>query len=260
MRVLTEEQYALLQAIAARLCTDVRPSNDDLETALSEEHDARVNAGKEMWELLNEVKGSADIDYGVTTIRLKGGEDASKELMDRVRKSSSVMRPIILDSEEVPDMVRDIELFHQKFGLTYVGRPRALPPELSEFRRKFLKEELDEYKTATHRAEYHVALLQTQLSMPGIYDVYDPDQVAEQLEHALDGLVDLVYVAIGTAYLHGFNFREAWRRVHEANMKKVRAERAVDSTRGSTFDVIKPPGWTAPSHKDLVEDHEHKYG
>lgn len=50
----------------------------------------------------------------------------------------------------------------------------------------------------------------------------------------------------------GFNFREAWRRVHEANMGKVRARRAQDSTRGSVFDVVKPPGWVAPDLSDLV--------
>ena len=65
----------------------------------------------------------------------------------------------------------------------------------------------------------------------------------------LDALVDLVYVALGTAYLHGFGpqkFNEAWRRVHEKNMEKIRAPSADHSKRGSAFDVIKPAGWTPP--------------
>jgi hypothetical protein len=55
------------------------------------------------------------------------------------------------------------------------------------------------------------------------------------------------------AHAHGlgFNFEEAWRRVQEANMQKVRTARVVDSARGSTFDVVKPEGWTPPVLADL---------
>ena len=79
----------------------------------------------------------------------------------------------------------------------------------------------------------------------------------QSLEGMLDALVDLVYVTLGTSHLHGFNFREAWRRVHDANMRKVRAQVGRVGPRGNhEFDVIKPEGWTAPSHADLVQDHE----
>jgi predicted HAD superfamily Cof-like phosphohydrolase len=120
------------------------------------------------------------------------------------------------------DPLADIEEFHIKFGIAYDGPPRLLPKELEQFRIKFLAEELVEYITGDASAD------------------------------KLDALVDLAYVLLGTAHLHGYNFREAWRRVHEANMKKVRVERASDSKRGSAFDVIKPPGWTAPDHSDLT--------
>jgi predicted HAD superfamily Cof-like phosphohydrolase len=73
-----------------------------------------------------------------------------------------------------------------------------------------------------------------------------------ELVDQLDALVDLAYVVLGTAYLHGFRFNEAWRRVHAANMAKVRAERAEQSARGSTFDVVKPPGWKPADLSDLV--------
>lgn len=48
-------------------------------------------------------------------------------------------------------------------------------------------------------------------------------------------------------------FYMAWDRVHAANMRKVRATAEEQSKRGSKLDVIKPPGWEAPDHKDLVE-------
>ena len=139
------------------------------------------------------------------------------------------------------DFVADIKEFHEKFGLEYQGKPRLLIEEMKKFRLLFLKEELLEYERA----------------FSGV-DFADYADVTHCLEHALDSLVDLVYVAIGTAYLHGFDFREAWRRVHEANMKKERAVHIADSKRGSMFDVVKPKGWEPPSHKDLVEGHSHR--
>lgn len=142
------------------------------------------------------------------------------------------------------DPVQDIEDFHTHFGLDYSQSPRALPKDLEDFRLKFLQEEKDEY-AAHQRAAYD------ETTRPP----NDRDHVnyTYHLEEALDGLVDLVYVALGTSYLHGFNFREAWRRVHEANMKKVRAQLDTDSKRGSTLDVVKPAGWGPPNHADLVE-------
>lgn len=125
----------------------------------------------------------------------------------------------------------DIADFHAKFGLAYYGEPRQLPTELHDFRFKFLDEELDEYLTGVH---------------------------AQSLSHQLDALVDLAYVTLGTAYLHGFDFKEAWRRVHLANMKKIKAQKPGDSLRGNhQYDVVKPPGWQPPDLTDLCgEKHD----
>ena len=120
-----------------------------------------------------------------------------------------------------PDLVADIRDFHQRFAIEYSGPPRHLPADLYEFREKFLKEEAAEYADA-------------------------PD-----LAHRFDALIDSVYVAIGSSHLHGFDFYEGWRRVHHANMLKVRAQRAEDSLRNSTHDVVKPPGWRPPDLEDL---------
>jgi predicted HAD superfamily Cof-like phosphohydrolase len=148
------------------------------------------------------------------------------------------------------DPVRDIAEFHTKFGLTYDGKPRALTGDLLNFRVKFMAEELDEYEHAADELEDRLSS-----NWPSRDNA---TAVPRLLAESLDALVDEVYVVLGTSYLHGFNFKEAWRRVHAANMAKVRAERASDSKRGSTFDVVKPPGWTAPDHLDLVADHAHK--
>ncbi len=140
------------------------------------------------------------------------------------------------------DPVADIADFHRKFGLEYTGWPRTLPRDLADFRIKFMDEELNEYAQSNAAAIMEHSMQKADLA-----------NYTFHLEKMLDALVDEVYVVLGTSYLHGFDFREAWRRVHAANMRKVRAERAEDSKRGSTFDVIKPEGWEPPDHTDLVE-------
>lgn len=117
------------------------------------------------------------------------------------------------------DMVAD---FHKHFGIT---EPQPWTQDLIQYRQKFLSEEYREILRA--------------------YLQNDKEQV-------LDGLVDLTYVSIGTAYLHGFNFDEAFKRVHSANMKKIKARTADESKRGHILDIVKPEGWQPPYLKDLV--------
>lgn len=123
------------------------------------------------------------------------------------------------------NLEQDIVNFHEKFGNEYDGEPRELPTELSNFRIYFLQEELDEYIDAVRNKD---------------------------LEKQFDALIDLVYVAIGTAYIQGFPFNKGWQLVHSANMKKIRATSIEQSTRASLFDVVKPEGWVAPDLKPLL--------
>jgi predicted HAD superfamily Cof-like phosphohydrolase len=146
-------------------------------------------------------------------------------------------------------LFEDIKEFHTKFALEYDGKPRTLSPSVQKFRVRFMREELKEYLDAVSRAEDAVR---------GRAEPSFDDEVAHELEHMLDALVDLTYVVLGTAYLHGFDFEEAWARVHAANMGKVRAARASESKRKSKNDVVKPPGWKPPRHRDLVFHHAHK--
>ena len=131
------------------------------------------------------------------------------------------------------DPLKDIKEFHEKFELTYDGGPRSLPDDLEAFRIKFMREEIREYESTSPN-----------LVFPSMAKLAMADQ--------LDALVDLVYVALGTAYLHGYDFAEAWRRVHAANMTKIRVASPDESKRGSAFDVVKPAGFVPPDHSDLV--------
>ena len=126
----------------------------------------------------------------------------------------------------------DVGAFHQKFGLDNVatnGVHQLFPSkELVDFRIKFLREELQEFEEAI---------------------------AAGDMVKAADSLVDLNYVSCGTAHLFGFPWHEIWDEVQRANMAKVRAQRAEESTRGSTFDVVKPKGWTPPDVRGILLKH-----
>lgn len=117
-------------------------------------------------------------------------------------------------------MVFDLRVFHAKFGHNRPSVPSELDPEQSDFRIKFLQEELDEYKRAVEKG---------------------------CLAGQFDALLDLVYVAIGTADLQGFPWEDGWAEVQRANMTKERAKTAAESKRGYVGDVIKPIGWTGPN-------------
>jgi predicted HAD superfamily Cof-like phosphohydrolase len=140
-------------------------------------------------------------------------------------------------------MVRDVAEFYRKFEMEYDGKPRLMPADMAMFREDFLAEEVREYCEATAATRLFTAL--------GKYD-----KATESLAKAFDALIDLVYVALGNAHLHGFPFEKGWPRIQEANMKKVRAssvdESRESSGRGSVHDVIKPKGWEPPTLLDLV--------
>tara|TARA_E500000178_G_scaffold352538_1_gene416203 strand:- start:273 stop:719 length:447 start_codon:yes stop_codon:yes gene_type:complete len=126
-----------------------------------------------------------------------------------------------------PDLIKDIDQFHKKFGFEKnekVGIPDN--NELVNFRTSFLMEELAEYTQAITKKD---------------------------AAGALDALVDIVYIALGTAWLFNLPFDKAWNEVQKANMSKVRAK-SKSKKRGTAFDVIKPKGWEAPNIERIVEE------
>lgn len=120
-------------------------------------------------------------------------------------------------------MIGNVAEFHEKFGLPMGTADQLMnDPAAQEFRVKFLQEELDELKEA----------------------LADGDRVK-----AFDALLDLAYVAYGTALFAGISpaqWHAGMHAVHNCNMAKVRVAKAEDSKRGSAFDVKKPAGWVGP--------------
>lgn len=118
----------------------------------------------------------------------------------------------------------DVGAFNKKFGLPYYGdgsEPHFLDQETQMYRIRHMIEELQEYQDACGEND---------------------------LAGAADALVDLVYVAMGTAHFMGIPFNECWDEVQRANMSKVRAESASDdrSKRKNAWDVVKPANFVPP--------------
>lgn len=130
----------------------------------------------------------------------------------------------------------DVGAFHRKFGqpVTNEAHHCEFPTEAEfSYRMRFMHEELWELERA-----YHLGKL--------------PD--------AVDALVDLVYVALGTAHYFGAPFNEAWAAVQEANMQKVRAEPGdTDHKRGPMEPMRKPPGWKPPDIEGIIMKHNYPW-
>lgn len=121
----------------------------------------------------------------------------------------------------------DVNACHYAFDLPIgVQGPRFFDSGDVQKRIDFLDEELTEFKEAVHNGD---------------------------LAKAIDGLIDLVYVAKGTAIMFGVNagiWAEAWNEVHAANMRKVKTN--IDNYH---FGLAKPEGWVPPDIEGVLRRH-----
>ncbi len=122
-------------------------------------------------------------------------------------------------------MLNDVERFNRQIiGLSIPDEPGLLGLERHVFRVKHMREELTEINTA--------------------YDRKDLAGVA-------DGIVDLVYVALGELIEMGVCPGTVWDEVHEANMRKERGE--VSKRPGSLgHDAVKPADWLGPQIEAML--------
>ena len=67
---------------------------------------------------------------------------------------------------------------------------------------------------------------------------------ANELPNAIDAMVDLIYLALGTIRMHGVDVGPCWDEVHRANMKKLPGK--------NWKNTIKPPGWKAPDLEKVI--------
>ncbi len=113
------------------------------------------------------------------------------------------------------DMMRDVDAFYRKYGFERMARAStltALSGMQPEERVRHMSEELGEFQAGVRG-----------------------NDVARQA----DALADLVYVALGTAWMMGLPWEPIWDAVHAANMAKVPAPDRAKR-------VAKPAGWRDP--------------
>ena len=193
------------------------------------------------------------------------------------------------------NFVQDQTTLYNYFGFPQPVRPSPIDRELMAMRLNFLLEELMEtaegagfvldHTTKTIRTSDECKGCEKFGKCDNLYDGSPSGLLApctntkykffpkseNELDQnpvtILDGLVDLLVVLLGTAFLMGFLrekngekmgnivldktsiFEEAWNRIFKANMAKVVGSRPK---RGHSLDLRKPEGWKSPILDDLV--------
>ncbi len=154
-----------------------------------------------------------------------------RKIVTEMYKSPGVANAIRDTQSAVPaTWVEDIAQMHGKFGVNNVvrGLDKEKLAKFLEFRLNFLQEELDEAKKAATSG--------------------DPAQA----EDIVDAMIDLCVVAIGTLDAFDVDAPSAWNRVHEKNMQKTPGIKPERPNPLGLPDLIKPEGWTPPTHADNV--------
>jgi hypothetical protein len=125
------------------------------------------------------------------------------------------------------DWANDIRMMHLKFGVhewfEKNKHDKDLMAKYLRFRLKMCMEEMNETIDAA------------------LFDK-NPEEV-------VDGLIDLCVFAIGTLDVFGVDANEAWDRVYAANVNKQVGVKPGRPNKFGLPDLIKPSGWTPPSHE-----------
>lgn len=147
--------------------------------------------------------------------------------------------PTIPNSKEFQDVFD----FHAKFDLLRFEKPGHLTKGKLRERIEFMQEELNEFVEGCGL----VAITTT--DSPGTPVLAYEDDGDQDLAKQADALVDLVYVALGTAVMLGLPWDWLWNDVQRANMAKVRGR----TKRGHAVDVTKPPDWQGPQTQRILD-------
>ena len=119
-------------------------------------------------------------------------------------------------------MVPEIIHFNREVLGVVRDEPKLLSDEEARWLRRALLEEVDEFSEA---------------------------QGAEQLPMAVDGLIDLIYFAVGGLYRMGLDenkINACFIAVHTANLSKKRGVKATRPQDGSVADAIKTKDFVDP--------------
>lgn len=140
----------------------------------------------------------------------------------------------------------DVAAFHDKMGLpvsaesTEPGYGNVRPPQIIDlkefnYRLAFLFEEIAELIMSHSQ---------------------------ENLAKSADALVDIVWVALGTAHYFGIPFDALWREVQRANMEKRPWQEGdpLKPRNAAGLEVVKPEGWRPPDIDGVIRDFQAAHG
>ena len=124
------------------------------------------------------------------------------------------------------DMANDMNTMHDKFGVhDWFQKNRGDKDLMSKylmFRMLMIGEEYQETLSAINNSD---------------------------AEEVVDGLIDMCVFALGTLDVFGVDANKAWNAIYEANMAKEPGVKPGRPNRFGLPDLLKPSGWTPPSHK-----------
>ena len=124
-------------------------------------------------------------------------------------------------------MYTQVEDFLRQVKIKQASSPKLLDNETMVNRYNHMAEELSEFAHSNNMSD---------------------------LEGCVDALVDLVYVALGTASMMGLtedHWEDCFERVHLANMTKKHGP-----IEGHKFGVVKPDDFEPPNFKGILPDEE----
>jgi len=124
----------------------------------------------------------------------------------------------------VYDEFEDVKAFYEKFGQPTREGPGIMTRSRTAERINFMQEELNEFKVGAMK---------------------------QDVPEMADALIDLVYVAKGTAIEMGLPWEALWQDVQRANMAKVPGM----TSRGIVYDVKKPDGWEPPMTEEILKEY-----
>jgi predicted HAD superfamily Cof-like phosphohydrolase len=136
---------------------------------------------------------------------------------------------------------KDVRDFHLKFNQIAADQPGHLTRRKLAERANFLLEELREFAQGA-------GLILLYNLETGLVSFVVDEHGSQDLALQADSLIDLVYVAKGTAVMLGLPWQPLWDDVQRANMAKTLGL----THRGYLMDVKKPEGWQPPNTSEIL--------
>ena len=192
----------------------------------------------------------------LTGVSITGPRDLVGEALGKVSEGSGYqwgappLEPLDFPSGLV-GAVNNLYSFHDKFGLPWITHEPTWPGVWRMRLRIELIEE--EFRRELGQALTNLEVFLHQCGLGNGDHVFERDvppgdraYFRSLMSKVADGIVDSIYVLIGTGGEMGLDLAEVWRRVHAANMAKEGGGKRADGK------VLKPEGWVAPDVEGAI--------